>query len=201
MIHEYVSDNTYLCGYKPTDLSKIRALPFVVWANVYLQGFKVAPALRADAGVQAEHILPQALPPSHSRTLHRVDVVFHEDVKTNAPKLKTAIAAAAHLNPDDIELSRRKVRLTVQERYLDDLAAIDEVRHIEEVPEVKLRNNVARPILNAQVVVGGTTFAGKGRGRRRCGHGVRQGFDFQRPSRVYRARRQTLRPGSTGKDR
>src|SRR6185295_6272352 len=54
------------------------------------------------------------------------------------------------------------VRLHVQERYLNDLAAIDAVRHVEEVPSVKLFNNVARPILNAQVVMGGTTFAGDG---------------------------------------
>jgi hypothetical protein len=26
-IQEYVSENTYLCGYKPTDLSAVRALP------------------------------------------------------------------------------------------------------------------------------------------------------------------------------
>ena len=31
-------------------------------------------------------------------------------------------------------MGRSKVRLTVQENDLDDLAAIDEVRHIQEVP-------------------------------------------------------------------
>ena len=32
-IHEYVSDHTYLCGYKGTDLASIRALPYVVTTN------------------------------------------------------------------------------------------------------------------------------------------------------------------------
>ena len=35
-------------------------------------------------------------------------------------------------------MSRGKVRLQVQERYLNDLAAIDEVRHVEEAPVRKL---------------------------------------------------------------
>ena len=34
IVQEYVSENTYLCGYKGTDLTQIRALPFVTWANV-----------------------------------------------------------------------------------------------------------------------------------------------------------------------
>ena len=45
-IQEYVPENTYLCRYGPSDLDAIRALPFVVWADVYLEGFKIAPSLR-----------------------------------------------------------------------------------------------------------------------------------------------------------
>lgn len=46
-ILEYVPENTYLCSFEPADLSPIRSLPYVTWANVYLQGFKVAPTLTA----------------------------------------------------------------------------------------------------------------------------------------------------------
>jgi serine protease AprX len=162
VVHEYVSENTYLCGYKPTDLAAIRALPFVVWANVYLKGFKIAPALRPPAAVQAEHIVALAVVPSHSRTLRTVDVVLHDDVDPNSATVKTQIASAVGLSPDDLQMGRHKVRLTVQEKYLENLAAIDEVRQIEEVPAVKLRNNVARPILNAHVVLNGTVFEGAG---------------------------------------
>src|SRR5215471_10589417 len=47
-ILEYVPENTYICRYLPSDLNPIRSLPFVSWANVYLQGFKLAPSLRRN---------------------------------------------------------------------------------------------------------------------------------------------------------
>jgi serine protease AprX len=162
-IHEYVSDHTYLCGYKGTDLASIRALPYVIWVNVYLRGFKVAPSLRSQpASPAATHILPMGITEAHSNTPHTVDIVFHDDVDTSSDALKAAVAAAARVAPDTLPIGRRKVRLTVQEKYLDDLAALDAVRVIQEVPQVKLRNNVARQIMNANVVVNGTTYQGDG---------------------------------------
>jgi serine protease AprX len=162
VVHEYVSENTYLCGYKATDLAAIRARPYVSWADVYLRGFKVAPNLRPATAEAAARILPEAATASHSNTPRTVDVVFHEDVDTGSDAVKTAVAAAARVDKDVLPMGRKKVRLTVQEKYLDDLAAIDAVRVIQEVPKVKLRNNVARGILNANVVVGGTTYQGDG---------------------------------------
>jgi serine protease AprX len=162
VIHEYVPDDTYLCGYKPTDLAPVRELPFVVWANVYLQGFKVAPSLRPAGPAATTSIVAESARTSPSRRLREVDVVLHDDVRPNTKRLKKEIAAAARLNPDDVQTGRRKVRLIVQEGQLDALAALDEVHHIEEVPKRQLFNNVARPILNAQVVINGTTYQGDG---------------------------------------
>jgi serine protease AprX len=162
IVQEYVSENTYLCGYKSTELAGIRALPYVTWADVYLRGFKVAPNLRPATATPAASILPLAAAQSHSNTPRTVDVVFHEDVDTTSDALKTAVATAARVDKDTLPMGRRKVRLTVEERYLDDLAALDAVRVIQEVPKVKLRNNVARGILNAHVVVSGTTYQGDG---------------------------------------
>src|SRR6266851_5457791 len=45
-ILEYVPDSTYLCHFEPQDLTAVRKLPFVAWANVYLRQFKVPPALK-----------------------------------------------------------------------------------------------------------------------------------------------------------
>jgi serine protease AprX len=162
VIHEYVSPNTYLCGYKGADLRSIRALQFVAWANVYLRNFKLGPNLRPAGVNPAMHILPSAAAASNSRTPRKVDIIFHEDVDPNSDAVKSAVAAAARVDKDTLPMGRRKVRLTVEEKDLDDLAAIDAVRAIQEVPEVKLRNNVARPILNANVVVSGTTYQGNG---------------------------------------
>lgn len=159
-IHEYVSDNTYMCTYKPSDLSAVRALPFVTWANVYLKNFKVAPSLRPPVSdAQAANVVMPAAA-STSRKARKVDIVLHGDVDANAVKAK--VAAAARINPDDISVGRHKIRVSVDERYLNDIAGIDEVRHIEEVPTVGLFNNIARGIINAHVVVNNTTFEGDG---------------------------------------
>src|SRR6266566_1095931 len=162
VIHEYVSENTYLCGYKGTDLAQIRALPFVTWANVYLQEFKVAPNLSPATTAPALNILPTRVGASHSRTPRTVDIVFHEDVDPDSDAVKSAVAAAARVDKASLTMGRHKVRLTVEERYMDDLAAIDAVRVIQEIPQAELHNNVAGPILNAQVMVNGTTYEGAG---------------------------------------
>ncbi|MFL6628006.1 MAG: S8 family serine peptidase [Vitreoscilla sp.] len=135
----------------------------MTWANVYLQGFKVAPNLRPAGVATAALILPTtATAAAHSQAPRTVDVVFHEGVDPNSDAVKSAVASAARVDKDTLPMGRTKVRLTVQEKYLDDLAAIDAVQVIQEVPQVKLRNNVARPILNANVVVTGKTYQGDG---------------------------------------
>jgi len=162
VINEYVSDNTYLCTYKPTDLSRIRALPYVTWTNVYMQGFKVAPNLRSSGVGAGSQIVPMAAADSHSNLPKTVDIVFHDDVDTSSDALRQAVSDAAHVDKDELPKGGRKVRLTVQEKFLDDIARIDAVRVIQQVPVVGLRNTVARTILNADVVLNGTAFEGAG---------------------------------------
>jgi serine protease AprX len=161
-IHEYVPEDTYLCGYRASDLEAIRALPFVVWADVYFEGFKIPPSLRPSSPGAETSILPTAVPRSPSRRPRQVDIVLHDDVDPGDDDLRGRIAAAVRLDPADLRTGRRKVRVTVQEGQLQELAALDEVRHIEEVPARQLFNNVARPILNADVVVNGTPYQGDG---------------------------------------
>jgi serine protease AprX len=161
-VHEYVSENTYLCVYKDTDLSGLRALPYVTWANTYMRGFKVAPALRSQSPDAARLIVPTGVTNAHSNKPHKVDIVFHGDADLSAGELRTAVATAARVDPETLPASGNKVRLTVQERYLDDLADLDAVRVIQSVPERSLRNNVARSIINAGVVVNGTGYQGEG---------------------------------------
>jgi hypothetical protein len=52
-ILEYVPVATYVCHYPSSDLDAIRALPYVEWANVYLERFKVAPQLLTPSGKTA----------------------------------------------------------------------------------------------------------------------------------------------------
>ena len=80
-IHEHVSENTLLCTFKPKSLAKVRALKFVTWAGIYMQGFKIPPNLRElVATAAAASILPLAATTSTRRTLRKVDVVLHNDV-------------------------------------------------------------------------------------------------------------------------
>lgn len=161
VIHKYVSEDTYLCGYKPTDLESVRALPFITWANVYLTHFKV-PGSMKSAAAPGTSILPSVTASSNSRETHTVDVILHDDVDATSDPVKSKIATAARLDATTLESSPRKVRLQVQARYLDDLAAVDAVNFIDEVRPVQLYNNVARGIVNAQVHVKGIDYEGAG---------------------------------------
>src|SRR6266511_5003523 len=165
VILEYVPDNTYLCLFPPSNLNEIRALPYVAWANVYMKGFKVGPTLAVlpPGGPRVRNLLEVATLPERtlSNAPKTVEVVFHRNVDPNTVRDK--LAAAARIDPADLKLSPHKVRLTVQTRYLPDLAAIDEVRNIEEAVPKKLHNNVARQILRVELNPGpGPTFEGDG---------------------------------------
>lgn len=150
-ILEYVPESTYICHYSPSDLNAIRALPYVVWANIYLQGFKIPPALQAiPSTAKVMNMLDgMATARSMSQDTTEVEIVLHDDVSGSAVRDK--IAAAAKLDPTELEVSNKKVRLVVQSRYLADLAAIDEVRHIEAYIPNQLHNNIALRIMKADV--------------------------------------------------
>ena len=155
VLHEYVSEDTYLYGYKGTDLEDIRSLPFVTWANVYMQSFKVAPDLKSAATAGARQ-------DSSSRSLETVDITFHKDVDSSSGALNSAIAAAANVEPSNLTIGRQKIRLSMEKQHLTELAAIDGVQTITKVHPVKLHNNIARTVMNADVVVNGTPYKGAG---------------------------------------
>ncbi len=161
-ILEYVPDSTYICHYSPADLSPIRALPYVVWTNIYLKGFKIPPALQAvPSAAKVTNLLDGlATARSMSQDMMKVEVVLQEDA--SAADVRDEIAAAARLDPTVLEVSNKKVRLVVQSRYLADLAAIDEVRHIEEYKPKQLHNNIALRIMKADVTHSRTNLEGSG---------------------------------------
>jgi serine protease AprX len=151
-IHEYVPTNTYICRYEPADLDSIRSLPYVEWANVYMQTFKVPPQLRSEAEpspAAARLFVLDAVETSMSQESRSVEVVLHQGVATD--QVREKIAAAARLDPDALNVSDHKIRLVVQQQHLEDLAAIDEVRHLEEYVPPKFHNGVASQIMRADV--------------------------------------------------
>src|SRR5262249_29463302 len=140
----------------------IRALPFVTWAGPYAEGFKIPPALKPTQQESTLGAVPEVETRSPSRKPRQVDIVLHDDVDVQSSKVRDEIAAAAGCALSGLASGSRNVRLTVQEGRLPNIAQLDEVRHIEEVPERQLFNNVARPILHADVSLNGTTYRGDG---------------------------------------
>ncbi|MFI1198468.1 S8 family serine peptidase [Streptomyces sp. NPDC020883] len=161
VIHEYVPDSTYLCGYRPSDLAAVRALPFVAWADVYLKGFKLAPSLRSGRMRPGVAVLAEPLEVAEPRT-HTVDVVLHQDVDAGSTEVQERIAQAGGVGIGDIQPGRRKVRMTVPEENLTALTSLDDIRHVEEVPAMVLYNSVAGTLLHARISHNGTPFRGAG---------------------------------------
>ena len=160
-VQEYVSENTYLARYPESDLDAIRALPFVTWADVYLRVFKIPPTL-LPRGIDPGNLMALAdESPNPNRVLNRVDVLLHPGVEPTQ-ELVDRMAAAARVEPSAVIVTPTKVRVTTQAGQLASIAALDEVREIHDVPRRQLFNNVARPILDAEVQVSGTTYDGAG---------------------------------------
>lgn len=65
----------------------------------------------------------------------------------SAEDLINAVATAAHVQPEHVVGRRDKVRLLLRDRYLKDVAKLDEVQSIFPVVPKKLFNNVARNIM------------------------------------------------------
>jgi serine protease AprX len=163
VVLEYVPDDTYLCAYPPVDMNALRALPFVQWANVYMRPFKINPSLTALPAAKTGPRTLMEMAGTQTRGTERktVDVVFHNDVQAAA--LTQKVADAAGLDVSSLQATGRKVRITVEARKLEQIANLDEVRHIEEVRPYKLSNDVARKILRVESnPAGALPVAGEG---------------------------------------
>lgn len=148
-ILEYVPENSYIASFEADDLSQIRALPFVTWANTYLQGFKISGDLMDSPpgeGVAAFAALDAPL----ADDSRQVDIVLHRGV--GGDQVLTQIAQAAGLDPETLTGGRNKVRARLQRSRLQGVAQIDQVRHIEEVFEPGFSNDVAGTILRSDRV-------------------------------------------------
>lgn len=155
VIENYISVNTYLCAYDPSDLETLRSKSFVNYVNVYLAQLKVHARLKQQE--PASMSLEGSGAPKQ-----QVDILFHSNVDASSASIKAAVAAKARVGEDSLEVSGRKIRLEVEKQYLDDLAAIDEVRSIEDVRLPRLYNNVAREIIKADVNVNNVPYKGAG---------------------------------------
>jgi subtilisin family serine protease len=162
-IIESVPGDAYICYFPKTTLAKVRALPFVEWAELYPKAVKIASSLlnaEAGPGGVPASLAVMGAPGVLDATRKTVDVVLHRNA--DSKKAAKRIASAAHLPLAQVKVLRGKVRIVVKERRLADLTALDEVRHIEEIVPRKLHNSVARQVL--RVPTGNPTPGGEGAG-------------------------------------
>ncbi len=154
-----------VCSFPTTDLSAVRKLPFVKWADVYPNVVKIAPSLLqlpAQAGGVLAEAAAMAKPPALDATAVTIDVVLHQNAQPAAAA--AAIAEAAHVPVGETQVLDGKIRLTIKRRRLAEVANVDLVRHFEEVSPRKLANTVARSILriDGADMVPQVDFTGKG---------------------------------------
>ena len=109
-ILEYVPENTYVCRFEPADLTPIRTLPFVTWANVYLQGFKLPMALRQGTAARpGMNLLNLGPADTQSKDRVTVDVVLQKGV--SADSVRDQVSAAAGLDPQELDVARHKISM------------------------------------------------------------------------------------------
>ena len=137
-----------VCHFPKTSLARVRALPFEAWADVYPGVVKISPSLRklesAPGGIAAAAVMLERTP-ALDATRVTVDVVLHRNARAQTAAKR--VAAAAHVAAADVKICGGKIRMKLKARRLADIAALDEVRHIEQVFPHKLSNNIARKIL------------------------------------------------------
>jgi serine protease AprX len=151
VILEAVPGDAFICYFPKTDLVPVRALSFVDWVELYPKAVKVSPSLRnvepRSEGVAARPILNDI--GSLDASPKNICIVLQRNA--NPQTAAQRIADAAHTASENVQISRGRAYLTVKARRLGDIAALDEIRSIEETFSPELHNSVARQILRIPV--------------------------------------------------
>ncbi|KAF2749696.1 subtilisin-like protein [Sporormia fimetaria CBS 119925] len=164
-IQEQVAPNTYLCHYPPPDLTPIRSLLFVRQADVFRSKFKIVQDLKDTNNAAANgEALPVAglakTETTMSTEVCTVDIVLHQD--QHAENIVSKLCEEAGVNEDLVEYTSKKIRMTVERALLKQIATHDYIRSIEEVVPKGVHNNLARDIMQADIVINGTAYHGEG---------------------------------------
>jgi serine protease AprX len=149
-ILEYVSINTYLCRYEPKDLDAIRALPFVVFANVYHQDLGISSGLsnirdaastasgstEEGAVSETENLGTEFKTTAASKQAQepiKVAITLHPYSKRSPSEIKIDLKTLLYMKSEAVELDGSILYLSLRPEDLSKIARIDEVRSIEEV--------------------------------------------------------------------
>ncbi|KAL7936595.1 peptidase S8 and S53 [Trichoderma chlorosporum] len=154
-LYDCICEKTYLCGYLSADLERIRRIEFVAYVDIYRQEFKIDPHLKKEvANLNDDKKL-------------LIVILFHDATKLVVENARAEIVGKIEVGYDgnSVQFFKRKAHLTVPITCLDSLATIDEVRKIEKVHNIGLRNVEARGLMNVGNDNGhlpGQTYQGEG---------------------------------------
>lgn len=160
---ELVSDQTYLCRYKGTDLNQLRELDFVSFVDTYKDSFVIAASLKQQSARQQPLVIQDgAVDIPKGQEMTDVDVILHAKSAGEEENVKGDIVRLTGVDPSTVTIIDERLRVKLPQASLAEVAKIDLVQGILPVHSVKLMNDVAREILHSDININGTAFKGKG---------------------------------------
>ena len=138
----YLPAFAWLTDFRAADAAALRRMDFVVWAGEYDDAWRLDPELGRRAGVSDAR---QAL---YDAGLIPVDVTLFEDVDPGSAAAElAALGAAVHFT--DSMGGTHIVAATIAFEQLEALRSVPWIQYVEEGPDITLRNNNARWIVQS----------------------------------------------------
>ena len=129
VIQEYIPDFAYLVSMRGEKLVQVKALPYVSEIFAYEPAFKIHPELVDEYGVKA--LKDGKQDGEFIVELFTSDLSEIENTVTNA-------------HGKIVDKSKNQLKVKLNRRYLAELAKIENVKYIEEAPNHKVLNDVAK---------------------------------------------------------
>ena len=124
---EYVSDQTYLCRYEPTELQRIKEKSYVRHAAEYDNRFKTESSLKES--------LRPAAGEEQARSSVTLNVQLHDHPDQDLEQAKSELARRTGVPESDIGIDGSSLAITIEPQDLHRIEAVDSVKSIhEEVP-------------------------------------------------------------------
>lgn len=158
-----VSDQTFLCRFKGTDLDRLRQLDFISFVDTYKDSFVIDASLK-EQGSRVPSLVVQGQAPElpQDEETTNVDVILHAKCAGEEEKVKRDIVQLTGVDASTVTIIDDRLRATLPRASLPNVAKIDLVQAILPVYPIGLKNDVARRILHSDININGTAFKGKG---------------------------------------
>ena len=139
-----MGNNTYLCRYKPSDLAKLNGLSYVERAIVYHPEFVVSQQLKQQVGLKQDGTASNAQGKPIQDKIS-VSVVLH--AKTDGTFDQTLDNIKKVTGSEILDTHAPIIRIRTNPLNLQQIASLDSVKTIEQIPSVELASNIARTIM------------------------------------------------------